>query len=42
MSEIYKFASESPILTFFIVWMVTEMIVRCCCIIFNREEQDDE
>lgn len=42
MSELYKFASESPYLTFFIVLMVTEMAVRCCRIIFNREEPDEE
>ena len=42
MNDFYKFASENPWLTFFIFVTVTEMVVRCCSIIFNRNEPDDE
>lgn len=42
MNEFYKFSSESPFLTFFIVLLVTEMVVRCCTIIFNRNEVGEE
>lgn len=42
MNELYIFASTSPILTFCIVWMFTEMVIKCCSIIFNRNNEPDE
>lgn len=41
MNELYKFASTSPILTFCIVWMITEMVVKCCRIIFTKNGEID-
>ena len=42
MSEFYKFASESPILTFLIFLLFTQTIVYCCDSIFNKHKKENE